>query len=395
EGCSRFTEIRTQWEEFAPREISQSEGRVKYFGGNVGSMKFFIEGLAKSFNSMVSKLNDDGLLVTYYAHTSPEAWAALLYAGWVKNKLRITTTYPMATESAQRVPARGKIALDTSILVVWRRGSSGVKPINEAIREAVNAVVEEFKRRYAPRKVTVFGEEYEVKLPKDAGARASLFIEALGIVLSELTKYERLIGVDLSSVNEVMKFVSERIYPTVARALVTAFSTATGAGLVNDWRSGFYILAKVLIPPPNGGGRRSIDKNTAVWFTTFGGKDVGDLVNERLVFKEGDSLRLLEPVNRRGASKSDVVKYITELLSEKGVNSTNPTLRNPIDVLHYLEYVALVRSSSEVKGIVDDLRGKTTYVNDAITTARIFASLLPEGDIEKVACGELVRALGG
>ncbi|MGC8543606.1 MAG: hypothetical protein ACP5NQ_06660, partial [Vulcanisaeta sp.] len=392
--CSRFVEVMTQWEEFAPKEISQSEGRAKYFGGNVGSMEFFTEGLARSFVAMRSRLVDDGLLVTYYAHTSPEAWAALLYAGWVRGGFRVTAAYPMVTESAQRVIARGKLALDTSIVVVWRRGVGGVRAVNEALSEGVNSVVEEFKRRYSVRRTTVFGEEVEVRFPEDFRARFSMFIEALGIVLREVTKYERLIGVNLNDVNGIMDFVGKRVYPTVARALVTAFGVTTGAGIINDWRGVFYILTKVLTAPING-GRRGIDRNTAIWFTALGGKDVNDLIREKLVVRGESDLRLLEPVIRRGVGKGDIVRLIADLLSEKGINVGNPVFRSPVDVLHYLEYIALVKGSGEVKKVVDDLRGKTTYVDDALAMARILARLLPEGDVEKVACEELVKSLGG
>ena len=44
--------------------------------------KHFQSLLNASFVTMASRLKDDGLLVTYYAHTDPDAWKALLKAGW-------------------------------------------------------------------------------------------------------------------------------------------------------------------------------------------------------------------------------------------------------------------------------------------------------------------------
>ncbi|MFP3320763.1 MAG: DUF1156 domain-containing protein, partial [Acidilobus sp.] len=79
-------EIDTQWKRFAVREISEVEGRSKSFGNKdvndkkvpVGSFDYFKYLLSESFKAMVARLKDDGVLVTYYAHTSPDAWEALL-----------------------------------------------------------------------------------------------------------------------------------------------------------------------------------------------------------------------------------------------------------------------------------------------------------------------------
>jgi len=52
---------------------------------------------------MASRLKDEGLIITYYAHTSPDAWEALLEAGWLNAKMRITAAHAMATESTESV----------------------------------------------------------------------------------------------------------------------------------------------------------------------------------------------------------------------------------------------------------------------------------------------------
>ncbi|MCW1297651.1 MAG: DUF1156 domain-containing protein, partial [Candidatus Rehaiarchaeum fermentans] len=101
-------EIETQWERFADREISENEGRVKYFSKNVNAFERFKQLLSEAFKTIADRLKENGILVTYYAHTTPEAWEALLEAGWSKTGLRITKTYRFATESLQRVTARGK-----------------------------------------------------------------------------------------------------------------------------------------------------------------------------------------------------------------------------------------------------------------------------------------------
>jgi putative DNA methylase len=125
EKCATFTEIRTQWEKFAPLEVSVNLGRAEFFkkitGVEAGSDTDFVEKLGRAFKKMAELLKDDGLIVTYYAHTNPSAWEALIEAGWKKADLNVTSAYVIATESEQRVTARNKVALDASVVVVWRK----------------------------------------------------------------------------------------------------------------------------------------------------------------------------------------------------------------------------------------------------------------------------------
>jgi len=130
-------EIEVQWKYFADKEVSENEGRSIVFGSDVGSLDYFKTLLAKSFKSMAERLVDNGLLVTYYAHTSPDAWEALLDAGWRSAKLRITGAHALVTESAQRVIARGKASLDVSIVAVWRKGVNGQVLADEAYAQAL------------------------------------------------------------------------------------------------------------------------------------------------------------------------------------------------------------------------------------------------------------------
>jgi putative DNA methylase len=131
-------EIETQWKTFALKEISENEGRIKFFEIKVDALDHFKSLLSKSFKTMASRLKDDGLLITYYAHTSPDAWEALLEAGWFNARMRITTAHAIATESAESVVARGKIRLDMAIVAVWRKGTLGEAPLMDDIgnREA-------------------------------------------------------------------------------------------------------------------------------------------------------------------------------------------------------------------------------------------------------------------
>jgi putative DNA methylase len=98
-----YKEIRTQWEELALREVGLNVARLNYFRGREVSeeeaRRYFIDLLHRSFVSMRRLLKDDGLLVTYYAHTDPEAWEELISAGW-RAGFRVTAAFPVATEFA-------------------------------------------------------------------------------------------------------------------------------------------------------------------------------------------------------------------------------------------------------------------------------------------------------
>ncbi|CAH04195.1 DNA methyltransferase [Sulfolobus virus STSV1] len=114
-------EIETQWKKFAIREISRYRGRVKYFYKNVDASEHFKRLLAEAFKTIADRLKENGILVTYYAHPTPEAWNALLEAGWSKAGLRITKTHLFVTESRTRLTAQDKITVNTSLVIVWRK----------------------------------------------------------------------------------------------------------------------------------------------------------------------------------------------------------------------------------------------------------------------------------
>ncbi|WP_367883166.1 hypothetical protein [Thermococcus peptonophilus] len=85
--------------------------------------------------AMREHLKDDGILVTYYAHTDPESWANLIEAGWRRAKLQITRAIPVNTESETSIVSRGKLSLDTSIVAVWRKLPGERKPVQLSTQE--------------------------------------------------------------------------------------------------------------------------------------------------------------------------------------------------------------------------------------------------------------------
>ena len=110
-------EIPTQWQRFAPKEVSENEGRWEHFSLKVT----FAELLTRAFANVLRFLKDDGLLVVYYVAKRPEAWAALVDALWRENGLELVAAYPVETESEESVVARGKASVLGGYVSAWRR----------------------------------------------------------------------------------------------------------------------------------------------------------------------------------------------------------------------------------------------------------------------------------
>ncbi|MEM1795841.1 MAG: hypothetical protein QXI00_05530, partial [Sulfolobales archaeon] len=375
-ACSRFNEVRTQWEVFASREVSASDGRARYFGLGSG-VDFFKNGLVAAFRRMRDLLKDGGVLVTYYAHTSPEAWEALLEAGWRGAGLMVSRAFSIATESEERVTARGKVALDSSIVVVWRVSQQREELVqrvrSRALEEAARAV-----RDYVAGK----------------GPRLSfnVFLESLSAVLRVYTSYSRLIP----NVG-VGELVRSHIFPVAVQGLVNGLGAVAGVSVSFGLESSAYIAIKAVSRPRTYASRVSravVDRSFASVLGAVGGVGVDRLVSQGVLKKSGDRVELLEPSGAVGLDEASLKKSLEELLLDKGVNPRNPILRTPVDVLHYLEYKALELDREKFRSLVDELRSKVVGVDEALNIARVFARVLPNNDLERVACVRVLSHLG-
>jgi putative DNA methylase len=365
-------EIDTQWKRLAVREVSEVEGRSKLFGNKdindkkvpVGSFDYFKYLLSESFKAMVARLKDDGVLVTYYAHTSPDAWEALLEAGWQRTGLRISAAYALATESPQRVTARGATTLDMSIVIAWRRGASGEALADEVYAKAVELCSEEAS-----------------KYRRQGYDGVNLFVAVLGCALSQFTQYRRIVG--FKSLGEL---VERYIYPATAAAIAKSLA---GAETKLSPVSQFYLLAKVLIERGRA-QRRKLDRTSAVILSIGTRATIDQLRALRVIEKADGDLTLLEPAQSRDRRIS-----IEELLREKGLNPQATTFRTAVDVLHVLEYLALVLKSDELKRRVDELRTRSgAMVDEAIGLAKILAAVLSPEEVEGKLAKDLLDSLG-
>jgi len=364
------SEIEVQWKVFAPREISENEGRSEVFGlisigGRrvpVGSFDHFKQLLSESFKTMTSRLSDSGVLVTYYAHTTPEAWEALLEAGWVNAGLKITATHALLTESPQRVTARGATTLDMSIVVVWKKSVAGEALVDEVYARAVE-VCSEIADKY--RRAGYTG--------------VNLFVSVLGCVLSQFTQYRRVIGT-----RSLEDMVKNYVYPATAGAIAKSL---TGVEVKLSPYSQFYMLAKVLVDRVRR-TRRRLDSTTLVILSIGTRAEISHLNALRVVGKVDDEWVLLEPVFSR-----DIRASIEEVLREKNVNPQVSSFRSPIDVLHVLEYLAITEKSDVFKKRVEEIKSKSgLLVDEAIAVMRVFKEALPEEDVERRLAEKVIES---
>lgn len=77
-------------------------------------------GLQSAFSVLNQVLDNNGLLIMFFAHSKLEAWEFVLNA-LVQAEFQITATYPLQTESSVSVIASGKASIFSSILIVCRK----------------------------------------------------------------------------------------------------------------------------------------------------------------------------------------------------------------------------------------------------------------------------------
>ncbi|MEM2202712.1 MAG: DUF1156 domain-containing protein, partial [Candidatus Bathyarchaeia archaeon] len=112
-----WVEVSTQWEKYALSEVSLNPPRL-------GADAKYEDGV-KHFQNLLN------------------SWKALLEAGWEAAGLMVTNAFPITTEFALSVVKRGKLSMDTSIVVVWRKGCQG----SIEASELYNQMVEESAKR--------------------------------------------------------------------------------------------------------------------------------------------------------------------------------------------------------------------------------------------------------
>ena len=366
----KWVGIKTQWQEFAKKEVSMYPAR---FGGTSGkeaktiAQQHFENLFAQAFVAMREHLRDDGILVTYYAHTDPESWANLIEAGWKRAKLQITRAIPLNTESSQSIVSRGKLSLDTSIVAVWRKPAGERRPIQiSALREKL-----EEKARKSAKEFIRHGYR-----------SLDLLYAVMASVLEEVTGYGEVLSPKGSlSTKEVL----EEVYRATIRGIIEAIAEVEEGKAVTSREAIFYTAYKVLF------GNGTLKPNDIILLNLATLTEPNGLVKAG-VLKATDS-----------SSKKEFTLYTPDLLGKKaldarelqkflygkGLNPLDPKPRNSVDVLQLLEYYTLL-GKSRLEEAIERLRRKwSAEVEEALTIAGLIT------DYYTAVYGQLLAPLGG
>jgi putative DNA methylase len=371
-----WIEIRTQWEEFATREVSLNPPRLGKNSELKDAIAYFQSLLDASFMNMNSLLKEDGLLVTYYAHTNPDAWKALLKSGWEASGLTVSNAFPITTESAQSVVKRGKLSLDTSIVVVWRKGALGSIQASKLYEQMIEATK---TRTRSAIEMKIHGRD--------------LWVGALAVALSEATRFKEIIEMKNLDTAELMdKYVLRATLHGLTEAISQKAQVEQG---VRSNEGMLYLVIKFLY---SGSAKKIVTSDDARIFSLGTGVDLSYAINSLRLFRAGSeeeegvgsslakrkTLVLLDPQTKDRIRLKDLLDY-------RGLDTEAPNIRCSIDALHILEYYALTYPRQELLNKLTELKTKfPAEVDEAISLARVISGSL-ECDIERDLCNTLIE----
>jgi putative DNA methylase len=381
-------EVRTQWEWFSSREVSMNVGRCEHFGmASEGEEcgEVYKNLLKASFKSMSSKLSENGLLITYFAQSSPEAWVSLIEAG-LDNDLHPSTAFPVLTESEESVVARGKAAISASIVVAWRKASKG-EPVDvssrydELVEEATQAL-KSVEEALSKASAGVVSELYGV----------TIYVMAYAKVLSLLTRNGR-------PVKAGKTLEPKEIAGLASEILARAYAREAGAQLSSSDSIFYYIVKKVF---PRGGEGRRLASSSDLILISHGvspvekGKALDDYVRKGVLKAYGreeetevasrKTYTLIEPTSVDELELSQVLK-------EHGVNPDDPsTFKSPVHVLHALMLYSLKPREVFAKYYEKTYLSNPSLATEAVELAKALSTL--NGDPEAELAERVLEYLG-
>jgi putative DNA methylase len=102
-----------------PKTHEAVQDKTKLVAGRPKDRKWFEETMAKAFAEGRRVLHDDGVGSVVFAHKTTEGWEALL-SGMIQGGWTVTGSWPIATESRNRLRAKESAALATSVHLISR-----------------------------------------------------------------------------------------------------------------------------------------------------------------------------------------------------------------------------------------------------------------------------------
>ena len=185
---------------------------------------FYEAELRKAFAEARRVVKPDGVAVIVFASKTTASWeavlGALLDAGWV-----ITASWPIASERAARMAAKGQARLESSIHIVCRPREFSTGALHGEVGDW-RQVLDELPRRI---------QAWMPRLAAEGIVGADAIFACLGPALEIFSRYA---GVEKASGERVtLREYLEHVWSTVAReALSMLFKGADTAGLESDAR---------------------------------------------------------------------------------------------------------------------------------------------------------------
>jgi putative DNA methylase len=379
-------EIEVQWKEFSTKEVSYEEGRARSFG--LGSaLDHYRYLMASAFNTMNWLLKDEGLLATYFAHTDPEAWAELIEAGWKHGGFTVTAGFPVATESAQSTIKRGKLSLDTSIVVVWRKST------REGPKASMDSVVKEMFNEGVEWSKKVYGKLYG----------RDLFFSMFTRMLSVATRYSKIY--DSKGEVDAKRLVEEYVTPLTVKALVTAISGEREEEVILDKVALFYLTTKLLYATSGVQVKSKIlTPGDIVLLSLATGLDSKELLVNKILVKtrRKDEYRFMEPMPRGLEPLYSDRKGFIEFLESRGLNPVTLSVSKEeeekgrrmvsVDVLHLMEYAVTTDKPQELIKTLKKMYPE--LYESAVKLAKFLVKALPK-DPESTVCNKIFLYMGG
>ncbi|MEM2802520.1 MAG: DUF1156 domain-containing protein [Archaeoglobaceae archaeon] len=219
-------------------------------GGN-RDKNFFNNLFIKTMQNIHGMLDDDGILVLFFAHKSPEAWYFVLEA--LRNAgFKITTTFPIHTESTENPIARGKKSVYHSLIISARKRKENKVGIMEEI-------LPEIEQRIYQR-----AEELE-----KYGIRGSdLLVASMGVTLEVLTSY--------SDIKSYSGKITAKNAIEIAQTMMAKYITRKTIGEEADSVTTFYVYSRL-------NGMDTMDYDTANQFIKSLGLDEEDLEKSKII----------------------------------------------------------------------------------------------------------------
>ncbi|MDI3498157.1 DUF1156 domain-containing protein [Archaeoglobus sp.] len=387
---AKYREIETQWQEFARKEISTNPGRfLELENRKEYAEQHFTNLFTQAMVSIRKRLKDDGLAAIYFAHTSFDAWALLLDA-IRKAGFKMTGAFPTTTESKDRVTGRGKMTMDTSIVVVCRQNP---EPKEGYISEIIPKI-RESAERYA-----------KTLSKKNIPGRDVLIGTMVGAIIS-VTEYSRILSP--SGELSLKKVLEDYVYPVVGTVLSEAYGGVHERDekerLTNPY-SLFYLLAKIAF-----GGKGGTNPFTSDDVITLCRASRLDTNSAReLLIEQGRRNETEDEEEEEGGSSvasSKTVKLaelrskepvkIKSFLLARGISPDSAVikLRNPVDAYHLLLYYAAAFDDNRIRVEFRGLREQhPEEVDEAYRLLKIVARM--KNGVEMELARRFIQAVEG